>query len=212
MRLCVETGPQAGTQVALDRSHPTTLGSGADCALRIEEAGVAAAHAVVKALREEGFGIKALAPGLRVNGREIEAAPLKDGDVVEIGTTRITYTTGATTKGPQVTGFRILGELGKGGMGVVYRAEQVSLHREVALKVLDRRRTDDAQFVAKFIAEARAAAKLSHPNVVHVFDVDNDNGTYYYAMEIMHQGSLEATNRPSGGARLTLRLGRPSGS
>ncbi len=192
MRLTVETGPLAGTQVALDRHHPVTLGSGPDCAIRIAEPGVAAEHAVVKALRDEGFGVKALSAGLRINGHEVEAAPLRDGDVLELGTTRITYGTARTQKGPTITGFKLLGELGKGGMGVVYRAEQVSLHREVALKVLDKKLTDDPQFVAKFVAEARAAAKLSHPNVVHVFDVDQDGGTYFYAMEVMHHGSLEA--------------------
>ena len=198
MRLTVETGPLAGTQVALDRHHPATLGSGRECTVCIAEPGVATEHAVVKALRDEGFGVKALAPGLRLNGQEIEAAPLHDGDVLELGTTRVLYGANKVRRGPQLTGFRILGELGKGGMGFVYRAEQVSLHREVALKVLDKRFTDDAQFVAKFVAEARAAAKLSHPNVVHVFDVDNDSGTYYYAMELMHHGSLEAWLKKNG--------------
>lgn len=198
MRLRVETGPLAGTQVPLDRSHPVVLGSDPGCTVCIAEAGVAKEHAIVKALRDEGFGVKALAPGLRLNGREVDAAQLRDGDVLELGTTRLTYAAAAGQKGPHVTGFRILGELGKGGMGVVYRAEQVSLRREVALKLLDKKRTDDPQFVAKFVAEARAAAKLSHPNVVHVLDVDNDGGTYYYAMELMHHGSLEAWLKKNG--------------
>ena len=68
MRLTVETGPLAGTQVALDRHHPATLGSGRECTVCIAEPGVASEHAVVKALRDEGFGVKALAPGFGTNG------------------------------------------------------------------------------------------------------------------------------------------------
>lgn len=197
MRLTVETGPQAGTVVPLDRDKPTYLGSGADCALRIQEAGVAAQHAVVKALRDQGFGLKALAPGVRVNGDSIEATPLQDGDVIEIGTTRIAFGEVQQRGLPTIPGYRILGELGRGGMGMVYRAEQTSLHRQVALKVLSRERTKDPAFVAKFVAEARAAAKLQHPNVVQVFDVDNDGETYFFAMEVM-QGSLEGWLKQNG--------------
>ena len=191
MRLTVETGPFAGTVITLEREHPTTIGSAADCALRIQEAGVAPQQAVVKALRDSGFGIKALAPGLRVNGAQVEASPLQDGDIIEIGTTRIAYGQVQKRGLPTIPGYRVLEELGRGGMGYVYRAEQTSLHREVALKVLNRELTKDPAFVAKFVAEARAAAKLQHPNVVQVFDVDNDGETYFYAMELMHDGSLE---------------------
>jgi len=190
----------AGASVELDRNQPTTIGSGADCALRLAEPGIAAQHAVVKALRDEGFGIKALAPGLRVNGSEVEAAPLKEGDTIELGASRVVYSQEelVIAKGPSVRGFQILRELGRGGMGKVYLAEQTSLKRQVALKVLDKKRTSDPAFVAKFVAEARAAAKLSHPNVVHVFDVDQDGGTYSYAMELMHHGSLEAWLKKNG--------------
>jgi hypothetical protein len=197
VRLTVETGPQAGTVVPLDRDQPTYLGSGADCALRIQEGGVEPHHAVVKALRDQGFGLKALANGVRVNGDSIEATPLKDGDVIEIGTTRIAFGEVQQRGLPTIPGYRILGELGRGGMGMVYRAEQTSLHRQVALKVLSRERTKDPSFVAKFVAEARAAAKLQHPNVVQVFDVDNNGETYFFAMEVM-QGSLEGWLKQNG--------------
>ena len=191
MRLTVETGPLAGTVVTLDREHPALLGSGPDCTIRVQEAGVPPQQAVVKALRDQGFGIKALAPGLRLNGAAIEASPLRDGDVIELGTTRVAFGQLQQRGLPHIAGYRILEEVGRGGMGMVYRAEQVSLHREVALKVLNRDLTQDPAFVAKFVAEARAAAKLQHPNVVQVFQVEHDNDIYYYAMELMHEGSLE---------------------
>src|SRR5690606_37071678 len=63
---------------------------------------------------------------------------------------------------------------------------------------LNKELTRDPAFVAKFVAEARAAAKLQHPNVVHVFDVDHADDVYFYAMELMHEGSLEDWLRQNG--------------
>lgn len=201
MRLTVENGPLAGTTVALDRDQSTTIGSAPECGLNVREPGVAPQQAVVKALKDQGFGVKALAPGVRLNGREVEVAALAEGDVLEVGTTRIVFgalQTAAANGLPEIPGYRILGQLGRGGMGMVYRAEQTSLHRQVALKVLNRELTKDPAFVGKFVAEARAAAKLQHPNVVQVFDVANAGETYFYAMELMHDGSLEGWLKKNG--------------
>jgi predicted Ser/Thr protein kinase len=107
----------------------------------------------------------------------------------------------ALTEGDEIGGFKILGVLGVGGQGVVYRAEQVSLNREVALKVLDKDLTADPVFVARFQAEARAAARLQHPNVVQVYDVGHEGDTWFYSMELMGQGSVEDLVKQKG--RLT---------
>ncbi len=198
MRLTVENGPLAGTVVALERDQSTTIGSAPDNSLRLAAPGVAPHQAVVKALKDHGFGVKALAPGVRLNGRDVEAAALADGDVLEIGATSIVVGHAQANDLPEIPGYRILGQLGRGGMGMVYRAEQTSLHRQVALKVLNRELTKDPAFVGKFVAEARAAAKLQHPNVVQVFDVANAGETYFYAMELMHDGSLEGWLKKNG--------------
>jgi hypothetical protein len=190
VRLTVETGPSTGTVIHLERDVPTLIGSSPGSHLRVQEAGVIESHAVVKALKGTGFGIKAIGP-VRVNGSEVQASPLSDGDIIEIGTTRIAFGKTQERGLPSISGYRIIDLLGKGGMGTVYRAEQVSLHRQVALKVLKQEQTSDPAFVAQFIAEARAAAKLQHPNVVSVFDVEHDGDIYYYAMELMHEGSCE---------------------
>ena len=78
----------------------------------------------------------------------------------------------------QVAGYRILGEIARGGMGVVYEAEQESLGRRVALKVLPRYMAEDEQLLARFRREARAAARMHHTNIVPVFEVGQDGDTF----------------------------------
>jgi WD40 repeat protein len=81
--------------------------------------------------------------------------------------------------------FRIIREVGRGGMGIVFEAEQVSLGRHVALKVLPRTLDRDSKQLMRFEREARAAAKLHHTNIVPVFGVGEQDGTPYYAMQFI---------------------------
>jgi serine/threonine protein kinase/tetratricopeptide (TPR) repeat protein len=81
--------------------------------------------------------------------------------------------------------FRILDEIGRGGMGVVYEAEQISLGRRVALKVLSYASMLNKTQLVRFRNEARAAASLDHPNVVHVHSVGSHRGVHYYAMQLI---------------------------
>jgi hypothetical protein len=90
-----------------------------------------------------------------------------------------------------VSGYRILGALGRGGMGQVFLAVQESLQRKVALKVLAEKLSADADFVRRFQAEARAAAALNHPNIVTVHDVWEERGRHFLSMEYMDGGTLE---------------------
>lgn len=87
--------------------------------------------------------------------------------------------------------FRILDEIGRGGMGVVYEAEQVSLGRRVALKVLSYASILDKTKLERFKIEARAAASLDHPNVVHVHSVGSQRGVHYYAMQFIEGQTVE---------------------
>lgn len=86
--------------------------------------------------------------------------------------------------------FRIVRELGRGGMGIVYEAEQISLGRSVALKVLPFAAMLDRQQLARFKNEARAAATLDHPNIVSIFSVGVERGVHYYAMQLIEGRSL----------------------
>lgn len=86
--------------------------------------------------------------------------------------------------------FRVIERLGSGAVGVVYKAIQSGLEREVALKVLNPKAATPLS-VASFKREAVAAGRLSHPNLVQVFDIGNDQGLHFYAMELVPGGNLE---------------------
>jgi serine/threonine protein kinase/Flp pilus assembly protein TadD len=86
--------------------------------------------------------------------------------------------------------FRLLREVGRGGMGVVYEAEQISLGRRVALKVLPFAATMDARHLQRFQNEARAAAGLHHTNIVPVYYVGSERGVHYYAMQYIEGRDL----------------------
>ena len=87
--------------------------------------------------------------------------------------------------------YEVLGKVGEGGMAVVYRAKDVLLGRTVAVKVLREQFASDADFVARFRLEAQAAASLSHPNVVNIFDVGEDDGVHYIVMEYVEGENLK---------------------
>jgi WD40 repeat protein len=91
----------------------------------------------------------------------------------------------------QLGDYRILREIGRGGMGVVYEADQQSLGRRVALKILPFSATQDAKKAARFRREARSAARLHHTNIVPVFDVGQDGDTCYYAMQLIQGQGLD---------------------
>ncbi len=107
----------------------------------------------------------------------------------------------------QLGDYRIIRELGRGGMGVVYEAEQLSLGRHVALKVPPSQALLDETFLERFRCEARAAARLHHPNIVPVFGVGEHGGVHYYAMQFIEGRNLDSVIED-----LSLLGGRAPGS
>jgi len=87
--------------------------------------------------------------------------------------------------------YRIIDRIGSGGMSVVYRAQDLSLGRHVAVKVLHENLTDDEGFLRRFQREAHAAANLSHPNVVTVHDIGQDGNRHYIVMEFVDGRTLK---------------------
>ena len=87
--------------------------------------------------------------------------------------------------------YEIIDKVGSGGMSDVYKAKCHKLNRYVAIKVLKPEFSEDKNFVSKFRVEAQSAAGLSHPNIVNVFDVGEDNGIYYIVMELIEGITLK---------------------
>ncbi|MBI5556556.1 MAG: protein kinase [Deltaproteobacteria bacterium] len=92
--------------------------------------------------------------------------------------------------GTKIGGFQLEKELGRGGMGVVFKAHELSLNRKVALKILSERLSEDDEFIKRFQREAKVVAALSHPNIVNILSYGEENGLYYFAMEYVQGTDL----------------------
>lgn len=118
--------------------------------------------------------------------------------------------------GPGVTvgGFKLEKLLGKGGMGEVYLATQLSMHRQVALKILPASFALHKENVERFLQEVKMAARLKHPNIVRAYEAGEDNGVYYLAMDFVEGTAIDECLREKGamperGVRLIAeKLGR----
>jgi tetratricopeptide (TPR) repeat protein/predicted Ser/Thr protein kinase len=107
----------------------------------------------------------------------------------------------ADDNGRELGDFRLIRELGRGGMGVVYLARQRSLDREVAVKVLPHHLTLDATTIARFRREAALAARLEHPNIVAIHAVGCDGDTHFFAMERIDGAPLDCLDPVTGQPR-----------
>ncbi|MCC6191036.1 MAG: serine/threonine protein kinase, partial [Anaerolineales bacterium] len=92
--------------------------------------------------------------------------------------------------GMQLGAYRIVAQVGKGGMAVVYKAYQASMDRYVAVKVLPRDMAADPQFTGRFENEARVVARLQHPHILPVFDYGQSEGYTYFVMPLIETGTL----------------------
>jgi hypothetical protein len=92
---------------------------------------------------------------------------------------------------PAIKGYDVLGELGRGGMGVVYRARQIRLNRPCVLKMILAGVHADPECVARFLAEAEAVARLQHPNIVQIHYVGEAGGLPFFELEYVDGGSLD---------------------
>ena len=97
--------------------------------------------------------------------------------------------------GTELAGYRLEALLGRGGMGVVYRARDLALDRDVALKLLAPHLADDVSFRERFLTESRVAASLEHPNVVPIHDAGEIDGQLYIAMRLVEGSDLKVVLR-----------------
>src|SRR5262245_35565489 len=123
--------------------------------------------------------------------RSSEAPPRPDAGATARAhaTTTLQEPHGATTL-PAVAGYEVLRELGRGGMGVVYLARDLRLKRLVALKMIRGAALADPEELARFRREAEVVARLQHPNIVQIYEVGEQAGVPYLALEYLDGGSL----------------------
>jgi serine/threonine protein kinase len=198
-RLVVERGNEKGVSLNLDAQTPTAVvGRLQTCNLVLTDYLVSRQHFQ---LRRDGdrFILTDLDShnGTFVNGVKIQGeAEIQTGSTIRAGETLFSFLAGSQTAegslaGQKIGGYHLLERLGVGGMGEVYKAMQLSLGRTVALKMLSPELTRDSVFVERFLSEARQAGKFNHPNVIHVHEVGEDNGLYFFSMEYVDGGSVQ---------------------
>ena len=193
--LHAEKGPLAGKTFVVAEARPFLIGRSKRAQIVVPDPLVSRRHCQIE-LRAGNFFVRDLDSinGTLVNGKRVSVSALADGDRLQVGKSVFLFRAQAKADpliGRLVDGYRITHLVGRGGMGSVYRAEQISLGRQVALKVLSEELAEDPSFVELFLREAKAAASLNHPNIVKVFAVGSVEGRPYFTMEFVPGGTVE---------------------
>lgn len=123
---------------------------------------------------------------------------LDKGFINEDGLRKIIYTQAQKEGRIQILGYKIIQEIGRGAMGMVYKGMQLSLERIVAIKVLSPRFAEDMKYVERFLKEAKSVARLNHQNIVQAIDAGISSGVYYFAMEFVDGPTLSYILRRGG--------------
>ncbi len=224
-QLVIRTGKDEGKVYELPAEGVVAIGSAPACQLQLTDPGVLKVHCYLKCSSGKALlVVRDPEAAVAVNGdalHQVQQRLLKSGDALHLGggglgngvellyQEEIAGAAGSSQGngqesgqdpllGRQIGGYLIEELLGKGAMGTVYKARQLTLDRPVALKILSPELTNDREFIIKFLREARAAAKLNHPNVVQIYDAAQEEDCFYFSMEYLAGGTLADLLRREG--------------
>lgn len=184
-KLVAQSGPTAGREFPLVKDL-TGMGRQSTADVQIIDNMSSRAHCQV---RRDGrlFSLVDLGSrnGTQLNGKKIGERLLSFGDRIRVGEVEFLFVkeSGDVELKDLVGKYELHEKLGEGGMGIVYKAQQRSMAREVALKILSPKYGQKAKWVDQFIGEARAAGKLNHQNIIQVHDVGTENDIHFFSME-----------------------------
>ena len=184
-KLVCQTGPTAGHEYPLNKDV-TTMGRQSSCDIQILDNMSSRVNCQV---RRDGklYSLVDLGSrnGTNLNGKKVTERQLSFGDRIRIGEVEYLFVKepGDVELKDLLSKYEVQEKIGEGGMGIVYRANQKSMNRIVALKILSPKYSSRPRFVEQFIREARAAGQLNHPNIIQVHDVGTENDIHYFSME-----------------------------
>ena len=195
-KLRIVDGPLAGTEFVL-KNRVAVAGRHVDCAIPIPDPKVSRNHAEFIPDNEGQFSIIDVGSsnGTFVNGIQLPPSvprPLSPGDEIRIGQNTFRYFSGeARIPDLDIPGYVLDDILAEGGMGSIFKARNSETGQPAAIKILHPGYAKHEEFVSRFIQEARAAGRLSHPNIIKVYNVGKtSNGRYYFTMELVKGSTL----------------------
>ena len=193
-------GDMAGRTFKLAES--LTIGRGGGCDLRIKDSKSSRNHAVVYR-KDDAVYVRDLGSknGTLCDGDPVVEKEVPFGTTLTIGDTNLVLEDTIDESeliGQRLGAYRVLELVGKGGMGVVFKANQLSLDRIVALKVLNRSLVSRRGFVDRFVKEAKATGNLNHPNLIQVHDFGKEGKDYWFSMEFVEGATVSQILRRNG--------------
>jgi hypothetical protein len=199
-KLVCQTGPNAGHEYPLTKDV-TIMGRQSSCDVQILDNMSSRAHCHI---RRDGklFSLVDLGSrnGTHLNDKKVSERQLAFGDRIRIGEAeyKLIKEPGDVELRDLLSKYEVQEKIGEGGMGIVYKANQRSMNRVVALKILSPKYSSKQRFVDQFIKEARAAGALNHPNIIQVHDVGTENDIHYFSMEYVEGATCMQILRDQG--------------
>ncbi|MDR1519261.1 MAG: protein kinase [Planctomycetota bacterium] len=195
-KLKIIDGPGAGAEFGLGNAA-AVIGRHADCAISLADPKASRNHAEIFADRDGQYSVIDLGSsnGTRINGTPLVPnipRHLSPGDILRIGQCGLRFfADDSGLPDLDIPGYALEEILAEGGMGSIYRATERRTGRTAAVKILHADYARHGEFVGRFIQEARAAARLTHPNIIKVYNVGKTaNGRYYFTMELIQGRTL----------------------